>query len=64
MYVEWMNQEQQRKQKGFVDLESGHEDAFTKIRDEEGEQCPSNNYMDIVPKTLAFELEEHDALSL
>ncbi len=32
MYEKWMNQEQQRKQKGFVDFKSGDDNAFTKIK--------------------------------
>jgi hypothetical protein len=57
-----------------VDLESGDEDAFIDIRDEQGKQFPSNSCMDVVPKevvnylevvqTLTSELEEHDALNL
>ncbi len=69
-----MNQEQRKKQKGFVDLRSGDDNAFTRIKSEGGEQFPRNNCMDVVfekvinylefVKILASELQEHDALSL
>ncbi len=72
MYV-MMNQEQRKKQKGFVDLRSGDDNAFTRIKSG-GEQFPRNNCMDVVfekvinylefVKTLAYDLQEHDALSL
>ncbi len=47
MYVKWMNQEQQRRQKGFVDLRNGDDNAFTNIKNEGRKKCPNNSCMDV-----------------
>jgi hypothetical protein len=56
MYAKWINLQQQRSQKGVVNLGSDDKGVDTKMGGGEREQHPSSSYMDVMPKEVLKEV--------